>query len=156
MLKPLQFLLDLPASRDRVWDLWTTESGLGAWLCERANVEPRPGGPYELFWHPDPFQPERDSTFGCKVLSAVRPRLLEFTWRGADAVAEVMNADDAPQTQCKLELTPRPTGTRLRLTHSGWGDGLGWVEARAWFDRAWGDALDRLLGLVSKESPEGP
>ncbi len=150
-MEPLQYVLDLPAGRDRVWRMWTTPEGLCSWLCLRADVEPRVGGPFELFFNPDESKPESDSTIGCKVLSVDQPRLLVFDWRGADEVAEVMNAPDAPPTQCQVELLPRPTGTRLRLTHSDWGDGPGWEEARAWFDRAWSDALERLLVAVKRE-----
>ena len=153
-MEPLQYVMDLPATRDRVWEMWTTAVGLCSWLCLRAEVEPKVGGPFELFFNPDESKPASDSTLGCKVLSVDRPRLLVFDWRGADELAEVMNAPGTPRTRCQVELLPRPTGTRLRVTHSGWGDGPGWEEARAWFDRAWSGALERLLvGLDLTLSP---
>lgn len=148
-MEPLRFALDLPAPRDRVWACLTTADGLAAWLCLRARVEPRVGGPCELFWDPDESRPERDSTLGCTFLSVDRPRLLEFTWRGSEAVADVMNVPGAPQTQVKVELRPTLDGTRLEVTHSGWGDGPGWERARAWFERAWGGALQALRARMT-------
>ena len=148
-MEPLRFELDLPASRDRMWDLFTTAAGLSSWLCLRARVEPRVGGAYELFWNPDETRPESDSTLGCRILSIDRPRLLAFTWRGADAVADVMNAEGVIPTEVVVELLPRPTGTRLRMTHSGWGDGDDWEKARAWFDRAWRGALAKLAEVAT-------
>lgn len=153
-MEELSFTLDLPATRDRIWELWTTAAGLASWLCLRARVEPRVGGPFELFFNPNVRQPDSDSTLGCKVLSADPPRLLEFDWRGADALEEVMNKPGVPRTQCKLELFPRPSGTRLKLTHSGWGEGAGWADARAWFAKAWATALERLLGVVVQQDAE--
>jgi uncharacterized protein YndB with AHSA1/START domain len=143
-MDPLRFTVDVPAPRDHVWEAFTTAAGLAGWLCLRARVEPEIGGAYELFWDPDESHPERDSTLGCTVLSLDRPRLLEFTWRGAEAVADVMNVAGAPPTQVKVELRPTLDGTRIELTHSGWGDGPGWERARAWFERAWGGALQAL------------
>ena len=148
-MEPLLFELDLPVSRDRMWDLFTTAAGLSSWLCLRARVEPRVGGAYELFWNPDETRPESDSTLGCRILSIDRPRLLAFTWRGADAVADVMNAEGVIPTEVVVELLPRPTGTRLRMTHSGWGDGDDWEKARAWFDRAWRGALAKLAEVAT-------
>jgi len=153
-MEPLRYELDLAATRDRVWDLFTTADGLASWLCLRARVEPRVGGAYELFWNPDPKRPDSDSTLGCRVLTIDRPRLLSFSWRGADEVADVMNADGVAPTEVTVELRPRPTGTRIFLIHDGWGDGEGWERARGWFDRAWRGALDQLRDLVAAEGGE--
>jgi uncharacterized protein YndB with AHSA1/START domain len=143
-MEPLVFERMIAAARDEVWLALTTAAGLTSWLCRRARVEPVVGGAFELYWNPDETRPESDSTIGCRVLAVDPPRLLTFTWRGADEVADVMHAVGAPVTQVTVELRPRPTGTRLLLTHAGWGAGPGWDRARAWFARAWEDALARL------------
>ena len=143
-MEALSYELELTHSRDQVWQMFTTSAGLARWLCLRANVEPRVGGAYELFWNPDQSRPESDSTIGCRVLSIDHPRLLSFTWRGADAVAETMNGPGITPTRVEVLLLPRPSGTRLVLVHSGWLDGDDWQRARDWFDRAWSGALERL------------
>ncbi len=150
-MEALSYEVLLAAPRERVWEMWTSEAGLRSWLCLRAHVEPEIGGAYELFWNSDTARPESDSTLGCVILSLDEPRLLEFTWRGADAVADVMNAPGAPVTQVRVRLFPNPGGTRLEVTHYGWGEGPGWERARAWFDRAWRGALDDLRAQL--ESP---
>jgi uncharacterized protein YndB with AHSA1/START domain len=147
----LKYTMELALPRDRVWQAWTTADGLSSWLCLRARVEPVVGGAYELFWNPDTAQPASDSTIGCRILSIDRPRLLQFTWRGSDAVANVMNLPGAPTTTVKVELIPTLSGTRLQLTHAGWGEGDGWPRARAWFDQAWAGALERLRAALSRE-----
>jgi len=148
MVEPLTYKMDIAAPRDRVWRAWTTPQGLASWLCLRANIKPVVGGKFELFWNPDETRPESDSTLGCRVLSIDRPRLLHFTWRGSDEVADVMNAPDAPVTDVKVDLFPTLDGTRLELTHTGWGDGPSWERAREWFDRAWAGALEKLRILL--------
>ena len=147
-MKPIEMKMDLAAGRDEVWELWTTEEGLSSWLCQRANVEPVVGGPYELFWSPDTTKPESDSTLGCRVLSVDRPRLLHFDWRGSDEVADVMNVPGAEVTEVTVQLFPTPMGTRLEMVHAGWGDGPDWERARTWFARAWEMAFERLRGAL--------
>ncbi|MBI4702832.1 MAG: SRPBCC domain-containing protein [Deltaproteobacteria bacterium] len=137
-----------------MWTVLTTNDGLASWLCLRADVEPVVGGRYELFWNPDPARPESDSTIGCRVLAIDRPRLVRFTWRGSDAVAGVMNAPGAPVTEVEIHLFPTLDGTRLELTHCGWGDGPGWEGARVWFDRAWNGALQGLRKMLAASSPQ--
>jgi uncharacterized protein YndB with AHSA1/START domain len=146
MAQPLRYTMDLPFPRDRVWDAWTRAENLARWLCLRAVVEPVVGGRYELFWNPDVSRPDSDSTLGCRLLSVDRPRLLRFTWRGADEVADVMNVPGATPTEVEVRLFPTPDGTRLEVLHEGWGDGPGWERARTWFDRAWSGALENLRG----------
>jgi uncharacterized protein YndB with AHSA1/START domain len=146
MAQPLRYTSDLACPRDRVWDAWTRADDLARWLCLRAVVEPVVGGRYELFWNPDASRPDSDSTLGCRLLAVDRPRLLRFTWRGADEVADVMNAIGTAPTEVEVRLFPTPDGTRLEVLHEGWGDGSDWERARAWFDRAWSGALEALRG----------
>lgn len=151
-MEPLRFERELAAPRDVVWKAVATGDGVTRWLCPRAHVEPVVGGAYELFWNPD--RPESDSTLGCRVISLSYPRLLQVTWRGSDAVADVMNGPDAPRTEVKVELSPTLDGTRLVLVHSGWGSGAGWERARAWFEAAWRSALERLPAAVAELEQE--
>ncbi len=141
-MEPLFFKMDLCWPRDRVWTAWTTPEGLTGWLCLRAVVEPVVGGAYELFFDPDPAGPEGCSTLCGRVLSVDRPRLLQFS--GATA------SPDSPLSEVKVELFPTPSGTRLEVTHSGWGEGEQWETARAWFERSWYDALERLRLALRK------
>jgi uncharacterized protein YndB with AHSA1/START domain len=155
-LEPLRLSVDLPAPRDEVWAAWTTAAGLASWLCLRARVEPEVGGAFELFWDPDESRPERDSTLGCTVLSVDEPRLLEVTWRGSEAVADVMNAPGVLPTQVRVELRPTLAGTRVEVIHSGWGEGPDWERARAWFEQAWRGALVALKVRCSPPDPAAP
>lgn len=145
----LDYSMVIAASRDDVWRALTTAEGLASWLCLRARVEPVVGGAWELHWCPDESRPESDSTLGCRVLAVDRPRLIRFTWRGSDAVADVMNVSGAPVTEVEVRLFPGLDGTRVEVCHSGWADGPGWERARAWFDRAWQGALERLAEVVA-------
>jgi uncharacterized protein YndB with AHSA1/START domain len=145
-MQDLHYVLDISTTRDELWERLTTPQGLSSWLCLRANVSPVVGGPFEVFFNPDQTRPESDSTLGCRVLAIDRPRMLRIDWRGADELAEVMNAPGVARTEVEFLLFPTLTGSRLEVTHSGWGDGQGWERARAWFHAAWSGALESLHG----------
>jgi hypothetical protein len=49
-------------------------------------------------------------------------------------------------------MQPEGAETRVRLTHTGWGDGGEWDKAYAYFDRAWGNVLANL----QKRFADGP
>ncbi|MBN1945087.1 MAG: SRPBCC domain-containing protein [Bradymonadales bacterium] len=152
-MDPLHYTVDIPATRDELWEAWTTPEGLTRWLCHRATVEPRVGGAYEIYFNPDESRPGSNSTIGCKVLSVDRPRLLRVTWRGSDDLAEIMNNPEAPTTELEVRLRPAPFGTRLEVIHSGWGEGASWTRAREWFDKAWSKALEKILSVYANRTP---
>lgn len=118
---------------------------LESWLTEKAQVEPRQGGRYELFWDLD--DPERDSTLGCTITAYQENELLAFNWKGPTQFKGFMN-DAAPPTHVTVALVPRDGDTVVHLVHSGWGSSQHWQEARAYFERAWGTALSKLTERV--------
>jgi uncharacterized protein YndB with AHSA1/START domain len=153
--KPVQSIrierfIDAPI--ERVWRAWIDPADLSRWLTAHANVQPKVGGAYELFWEPD--HPDRNSTLGCKVTVIDEPRLLAFTWRGPVQFSDFMNGEPPP-THVRVELASVDRKTRVRLTHAGWGTGPRWAEARAWFDRAWTDSLERLPVILSSNENAG-
>jgi hypothetical protein len=68
--------------------------------------------------------------------------MLTFSWNAPPHLAEAR----AQRTVILLRLRPdsHDAGTRVELTHLGWGDGGQWDEAFDYFDAAWGRVLERL------------
>jgi uncharacterized protein YndB with AHSA1/START domain len=119
---------------------------LASWLGDRAEVEPVPGGKYEIHWASPPAPPNRGTT-GCRVTVLVPEKLLGFDWIGPDMYERSMNASD-PWTHVTVTFAPRgETETEVHLVHSGWGNSSEWEEARRWFEQAWSGALQ---GLAAK------
>lgn len=141
-LDALMIELDICAPVETLWRAWTEPSEVSSWLAEKANVCARPGGPFELFWDPDNTQ--RNSTLGCIVLAVDEPHRLSFSWKGPEPFAALMNQEPLP-TRVTLSLQELGQGrTRLRLEHSGWGEGAGWAQAKAWHENVWRTALGGL------------
>ena len=125
--------VEVPASRAEVWEAWTTEAGIRTFLARGAHIEPRVDGAYEIFFDPTAPQGQRGGD-DLRILVYEPPRRLSFTWNAPRAQPIVR----AQRTVVTLDLAERGAGhTRVRLTHSGWGEGPEWDAAYAYFDKAW-------------------
>ena len=139
-MEPVVHTLVVPASRDRVWSLWTTGVGLAAWLGEGAQVEPWLGGAFtpgasaaEVAAGVPPAGP----TPVGRIVAIDRPRLVLVEW-APGAVSEEAVAET------RVEVRPDLDGARLTVTHHGWGQGQLGADQRAACEAAWLEALRRL------------
>ena len=128
------------------FDMFTVNDHLEKWLTQVADVEPKVGGKYELFWNPK--DKENDSTIGCKVLALNPNKLISFEWKGPKIFKHFMN-DVRPLTNVAVFFVPHQTETEVHLLHTGWRDSAEWEEARIWFAKAWAKALSELRDYVS-------
>ncbi|MFO0713471.1 MAG: SRPBCC domain-containing protein [Sandaracinus sp.] len=150
-LSPREIVHELvvPLPRTRVWTLWSSGEGLATWLVNRASVELRPGGPYEIYFVDEAPEGTQGSE-GCRVLSFVRERMLSFTWNAPPHLGKTRWEN----TWVVLELSDAEGGTRVRVTHTGWpASGLAsepqWEQTFAYFDRAWAGVLQALAGYAA-------
>ncbi|MFQ5981525.1 MAG: SRPBCC domain-containing protein [Candidatus Heimdallarchaeota archaeon] len=138
----------IPVSVESLWDAWTNNDVITKWFSPEANIEPRVGGPFELFF--DPADHSHESTQGCVLTRVEEKNVLEFTWKGPGQFAEVMN-DPASLTTVKVEFSGEAETTRLKLEHKGWGTSPDWDDARRWHEEQWNKALDELKGFFAAE-----
>ena len=137
----------------RAFDMFTLNEHLQIWLAEIADVEPRLGGKYELFW--DPEDKDNNSTIGCKVTAIEKHRFLAFEWKGPKQFNHFMNVA-SPLTHVVVFFLPCDESvaepcTEVHLIHTGWGESAEWEEARLWFEKAWNLAFDRLRECVGHQ-----
>jgi uncharacterized protein YndB with AHSA1/START domain len=119
---------------------------LEAWLTNVADVEPRVGGKYELFW--DPADRENDSTIGCKVTAIEPGAFLAFEWKSPKQFKALANFSD-PLTHVVVCFSPVPNGSRVDLIHSGWRSSGDWRQAADWQEQAWARALRQLEETIT-------
>jgi len=139
----------LHCSTERAFELFTENEQLQNWLTAIADVEPRVGGRYELFWEPD--DQERNNTRGCKITALEPDTLLAFEWKGPPQFRFMNEVDPLTHvtvffSSCAEVLTPC---TDVYLIHTGWGAGSDWEEARTYFVRAWDGAFSELATLIN-------
>lgn len=145
MDKIIHLSVILKCSPHKAFEMFTIDEHLEKWLTTSANVEPKIGGRYELFWNPE--DKENDSTIGCKVLAICPDKFLTFEWKGAKQFKHFMN-NVRPLTSVTVLFIPFQDSTEVHLLHTGWRDTAEWEEARQWFGKAWGNALAELNSYV--------
>lgn len=132
------------------FSFFTKDELLESWLTEKAEVEAKYGGNYELFW--DPENPEINSTIGCKITGIEANKFISFDWKGPIQFKSFMNDAD-PLTHVVVFFTKdQPNKTKIYLFHTGWRKDREWQKARDYFENAWLNALRGLKEKVSKEN----
>ena len=147
----VQHSVNLTCDTKKAFEMFTENERLQSWLTEIADVEPRQGGKYELFWDPD--NRDNNSTIGCRITAIEKDKFLAFEWKGPTQFKDFMNTS-TPLTHVVVFFIPcgKPESqpcTDVHLFHTGWGDSVEWEEARVWFEKAWGTAFDRLRDYIS-------
>jgi uncharacterized protein YndB with AHSA1/START domain len=101
-----EHVVDIDASPDTVYRLWTTGAGLSAWWGRQAEIDARPGGAIRV---------DIDGThvMAGEIVRLDPPTALEFTfgWEGGDVPPGATNVEVA--------IAERPGGCIVTLRHHG-------------------------------------
>jgi uncharacterized protein YndB with AHSA1/START domain len=140
--------VDVAATLDQAWEAWTTRDGIVSFFAPDARIEPRVGGAFHI--HIDPGAPPGSKGADDMRFMAVQPKkMISFDWNAPPSLPEAR----AQRTFVVVRFEPiDDKTTRVRLHHTGWGDGGEWDKAHAYFDRAWGG----VLGSLKKRFEQGP
>jgi uncharacterized protein YndB with AHSA1/START domain len=138
----LRFSVELPARRERVWTALTTSAGLARWMCDRAESDPRPGGPLVMHWtgaraSAEPFT---GRWVQCDPLEAC-------AWRGGHP-----GYPDGDSGTVVFELVALAQGTRVSVAHT-LPDAAAYDPFLARYAEAWPRALARLTHHLTTTSP---
>lgn len=138
----------IAASADAAWAAWTTREGITSFFAPEAEIDPRVGGAFHI--HFNPFGAPGDKGADDMRYMALQPKtMLSFDWNAPPSLAEARQQ----RTFVVVRFEPVDAGhTRVRLHHTGWGDGGQWDQAYSYFDRAWGV----VLGNLKKRFDSGP
>jgi uncharacterized protein YndB with AHSA1/START domain len=138
----------VPLSPAACFRLFVEPRNLESWLCERAHVEARVGGAYELFW--EPSDPHNDSTVGCCLTAYEQDRMLAFQWRSPRQFKPFANIAD-PLTHVVVALHGNSSATTVTLVHSGWRSSPEWQAAAEWQSTAWDYAFEALQACAARD-----
>jgi uncharacterized protein YndB with AHSA1/START domain len=126
------------AEPDRVYDAFTTASGLDAWFTTGAMVDANPGGEIRfrwLDWGPDIVSGED----GGPILDAKRPERFVFQWCPDNSTYS---------TTVELDFISEEGGTVVRLRENGYQDTHEGRHALIDCAAGWGEALTLLKYYV--------
>lgn len=86
---------------------------------------------------------------GCQILSYIPDRMISFSWNAPPTQPDNRLA----RTWVVVETEPaQDGGTRVRLTHLGFGEGEKWDETYTYFDNAWTRVLDLMSHNLGDQS----
>ncbi|MFX1523319.1 MAG: SRPBCC domain-containing protein [Promethearchaeota archaeon] len=143
---------ELECDKDVAFNYFTQNRLLEKWLTTKAEVEPKIGGKFELFWIPE--NREHDSTIGCKITGIEKNIYLSFQWKGPQQYEAFMNFAD-PLTHVVVFFTQdinTPKNSTIHLFHTGWRNSPEWQEARIWFEKAWINAFNTLKEKIKDKT----
>jgi uncharacterized protein YndB with AHSA1/START domain len=130
----------IKASLDQAWASWTTREGITAFFAPDARIEPRVGGAFQIYMDPG-AEPGAKGADDMRFLALQPKKMLSFDWNAPPSLPEAR----AQRTFVIVRFEPvSDTETRVRLHHTGWGEGGEWDKAYGYFDRAWGHVLANL------------
>ena len=136
------------ATADEAWAAWTTREGITSFFAPDAKVEARAGGPFQIYI--DPGAPAGMKGADDMRYLALQPKkMISFDWNAPPHLPEAR----AQRTFVIVRFEKvDETSTRVKLHHTGWGEGGEWDKSYAYFDRAWGF----VLGNMKKRFEQGP
>lgn len=136
---------------ERIWSAWTTSEGMASWWAKQSWIELRVGGPYELYFLLD--QPRgSQGTESCRILSYLPREMLSFSWNFPPEIPEIRS--EHTWVVLRFQRAGR-NGTRVILDQLGWKSGPSWDAGWKYFDKAWGEVLERLRTVFSKAEEVG-
>lgn len=141
----VEVTVDAPVAA--VYDAWSTSTGAQTFFATKTRIEPRVGGPYEIYFNP---ADERMTTKGCKVLSYSPGEMISFQWRLPRD--EFPDLQDAPMWVVVQMRAAGANRTVVTITHLGFGTGPGWDRAYSHMERGWSE----LAGRLKKRFEQGP
>ena len=148
----IQLRVEIDCDINTAFDMFTENKLLEKWLTNKAEVELKVGGKYELFWDPD--NREDNSTIGCKTTGFENDKFISFDWKGPLQFKSFMNFAD-PLTHVIAFFSQEknnPNKTIIHLFHTGWRKDPEWQEARNWFERSWESAFKVLRDKIKNKT----
>ena len=120
------------AAPQEVFDSFQYECRLREWMCDGTRTVPRKGGLLHVWWN---------SGYEARgVFTAYSPpRALAFTWT---------SPYEPGDTAVKVTLKPVEGGTKVALTHSGFGAGKKWAGRAEESERERNGGLDNLKSVL--------
>ncbi len=140
MTSPIILEKIVKASKEQVWNAWTTNEGAKSFFADNVNIELAIGGKYEIYFDQEK-QKGLQGSEGCKILSYLPEEMLSFSWNAPPSFP----VERAEYTWVVIQLEETAKGqTKVKLSHLGWREGGRRLEVREYFNRAWPHVLESL------------
>jgi len=139
-VKRIEIDFVVPGLLKAVWEAWTTLDAVKRFFAPSANIALRPGGHHEMLFRPEAPMGLQGGE-GCTVLAFRPMEMLTFTWSAPPQWPEIRKERTVVVVQL-YDLDK--SGTRVTLSHLGFGEGRGWDEVYYYFTKSRPVVLGRL------------
>lgn len=158
-LDPIEVETVVPVARDQAYAWYSTSAGWKSFAGVETNIEPVPGGTFEVFFGSDAPAGQRGSE-GCRVLALVPGEMFSHTWNAPPTMTHCREGGLHTWVVVRFDEVG-PALTRVRLTHLGFKEnaarageeafGDDWMKCRAYFSQAW----PKVLGAMKEAGERG-
>lgn len=133
MATSLKFVQTISAPAVLVYRAFTNATALREWLCDKATVDPKPGGHFFVGWN--------NGYYACGEYVKVNPeREVSFIWNGRD---------DPEPTTVNIYITALDNGsTTLSLEQTGLDNTPQWAKAYEEISNGWNLGLKNLVSVL--------
>ena len=139
-----------------VWRCWSSSEGAQTFFAPKCDIQPQPGGPFEIWFNPTGKPGERGAE-DLHVLSSLPGEMISFEWSAPPQFAHARPL----HTWVVVTFTPiDDQHTRVRLVHLGFDEMKAkhpdhadeWDKVCKYFGKAW----PYVLGNLKRRFDEGP
>lgn len=120
------------ATPEQTWYAYTNASALCEWLCDRATVNPRPGGHIYLYWNGEFYSSGH-------FISMEKNELLSFRW---------FSRNDPAPTEVTVSLLPKDNGTLVVMRHDVPDEDEKWEQLAETFQNHWTVSIENLKSVL--------
>ena len=149
MERAIKLEVDVNAPLKKVWEAWTTAQGVRTFFAPDCEIDIRVHGKYDILFFPTAPKGLRGAEDNW-VLAIQEGKMFSFTWDAPPQFPETRKQRTSVVVRF-VELEKNKT--RIRLTHSGWGEGKEWDETFEYFISAWGDVVLPFLKYSFEVGP---
>jgi len=144
--------IENPLNAKSTFEWFVLENKITTWLCEKASIETKKGGKFELYW--DSKNVKYNNTVGCKINAYDYGKVLGFNWKGPREFHDLMNKIQ-PLTQVTIFFNSlEENKTEIILIHSGWKSSEQWDKAFEWFQLAWKESFTQLIAVIQTKGKQ--
>jgi uncharacterized protein YndB with AHSA1/START domain len=148
----LRYEISLNAPKEEIWKAFTTCNGLSLWLAPIAVVDLRVGG-YITTQYEKHARIGDPGTVDTKIVNYIDGEMLTLEIDMNEHFAQLLKGEDHTLQEIIQFVDLGPSQTRLISSTVGWGEGLDWDDAYAFYER--GNAITyQLLADAFNKQPE--
>lgn len=149
----LRYEITLNAPKEDIWNAFTTCNGLGTWLAPIAVVDLHVGG-YISTQYEKRARIGDPGTVNTRIINYIDGEMLTLEIDMNDHFAQLLSSEEHTLQEIIQFYDLGPNLTKVVSSTVGWGAGLDWDDAYAFYERGNAITYQQLADAFHKAVPE--